>query len=82
MGVWTGPLDAINRVHDVRFDTEWKSRGCSTDMLVRHKQMPSDMFQMYRTLVHTHGEKLCKTEIAERKSYYYKWNVLPSMCCR
>ncbi|CAB3237308.1 unnamed protein product [Arctia plantaginis] len=58
MGVWTAALDGVNRVHDIRFDTEWKTRGCSIQMLVRHKQTPSDMFQLYKTLVHTHGEKL------------------------
>lgn len=82
MGVWTAALDGINRVHDIRFDTEWKSRGCTTQMLVRHKQTPSDMFQLYKSLVYSHGEKLCKTENLIRKSYMYKWNVLPSMCCK
>ncbi|XP_041974319.1 beta-1,3-galactosyltransferase 6 [Aricia agestis] len=82
MGVWTAALDGINRVHDVRFDTEWKSRGCDTNMLVRHKQTPTDMFEMYRTLVYSHGKKLCKTENKLRKSYQYNWNVLPSMCCK
>ncbi|XP_047035818.1 beta-1,3-galactosyltransferase 6 [Helicoverpa zea] len=82
MGVWTASLDGMNRVHDIRFDTEWKSRGCSTQMLVRHKQLPADMFQLYKTLVHSHGLKLCKTENILRKSYFYKWDVLPSMCCK
>ncbi|CAG4923144.1 unnamed protein product [Colias eurytheme] len=82
MGVWTAALDGINRVHDIRFDTQWKSRGCENNMLVRHKQTPTDMFQMYRTLVHSHGEKLCKTENALRKYYFYDWNVLPTMCCK
>ncbi|XP_047523357.1 beta-1,3-galactosyltransferase 6 [Pieris napi] len=82
MGVWTAALEGINRVHDIRFDTQWKSRGCENNMLVRHKQTPTDMFQMYRTLVHSHGEKLCKTENALRKYYFYDWNVLPSMCCK
>ncbi|CAG9782969.1 unnamed protein product [Diatraea saccharalis] len=82
MGVWTAALDGINRVHDLRFDSEWKSRGCSENMLVRHKQTSSDMFQMYKSLVNSHGEKLCKTEILNRQSYIYNWNVLPSKCCR
>ncbi|XP_046969952.1 beta-1,3-galactosyltransferase 6 [Vanessa cardui] len=82
MGVWTAALDGINRVHDTRFDTEWKSRGCDSNMLVRHKQTPSDMFQMYKTLVHSQGTKLCKTESALRKSYHYNWNSLPSVCCK
>lgn len=82
MGVWTAPLSGINRVHDIRFDTEWTSRGCEKHMLVRHKQTPSDMFQMYTSLVHSHGERLCKTEAIERESYHYRWDVLPSMCCK
>lgn len=82
MGVWTAALDGINRVHDTRFDTEWKSRGCSDLALVRHKQTPSDMFDMYRILVQSQGEKLCKNERIIRKSYIYNWHVLPSKCCR
>ncbi|XP_047540013.1 beta-1,3-galactosyltransferase 6 isoform X3 [Vanessa atalanta] len=82
MGVWTAALDGINRVHDTRFDTEWKSRGCDSNMLVRHKQTPMDMFQMYKTLIHSQGTKLCKTESALRKSYHYNWNALPSICCK
>lgn len=81
MGVWTASLDAINRVHDIRFDTEWRSRGCSEHMLVRHKQTPSDMFQLYKTLVHSRGEKFCKTEMSVHLPYMYKWKVLPSNCC-
>ncbi|CAH2099843.1 unnamed protein product [Euphydryas editha] len=82
MGVWTAALDGINRVHDTRFDTEWKSRGCHNNMLVRHKQTPNDMFQMYRSLVHSKGSKLCKTETALRKYYHYNWDSLPSVCCK
>lgn len=81
MGVWTAGLEGINRVHDIRFDTAWKSRGCSDYLLVRHKQEPSDMFEMYRTLAHSKGEKLCKIETEDRKPYVYKWQVLPSKCC-
>ncbi|RVE40918.1 hypothetical protein evm_014431 [Chilo suppressalis] len=82
MGVWTAALHSINRVHDIRFDSEWISRGCSENMLVRHKQSSGNMFQMYRTLVQSNGEKLCKTEVLNRQSYSYNWNVLPSKCCR
>ncbi|XP_061712031.1 beta-1,3-galactosyltransferase 6 [Cydia pomonella] len=81
MGVWTAPLDGINRVHDLRFDTEWTSRGCLNHMLVRHKQTTQDMFQMYKALVDSKGENLCKTETIERGAYAYKWNSRPSQCC-
>ncbi|KPI93379.1 Beta-1,3-galactosyltransferase 6 [Papilio xuthus] len=82
MGVWTASLNAINRVHDVRFDTEWKSRGCKDNMLIRHKQTTSDMFQMYKSLAQSNGQKLCNTEELHRKTYFYNWNVLPSSCCK
>lgn len=82
MGVWTAPLKGINRVHDIRFDTEWKSRGCSKDTLIRHKQTSSDIFGLYKTLVSTHGETLCESEIIERFAYLYNWSGLPSQCCK
>ncbi|KAM3966508.1 beta-1,3-galactosyltransferase 6 [Aphomia sociella] len=82
MGVWTAALKDINRVHDIRFDTQWRSRGCDDHMLVRHNQTQSDMFAMYKSLVHSKGEKLCTNEIPQRMLYRYKWNVLPSMCCK
>ncbi|XP_014360342.2 beta-1,3-galactosyltransferase 6 [Papilio machaon] len=82
MGVWTASLNAINRVHDVRFDTEWKSRGCKDNMLIRHKQTSSDMFQMHKSLAQSDGHKLCGTEEINRKTYFYNWNVLPSACCK
>ncbi len=37
MGTWLAPLK-VNRVHDVRFDTEFRSRGCSNSYLMSHKQ--------------------------------------------
>ncbi|XP_059049012.1 beta-1,3-galactosyltransferase 6 [Achroia grisella] len=82
MGVWTAALKGVNRVHDIRFDTQWRSRGCVDHMLVRHNQTPSDMFLMYKSLVHSHGEKLCSSETPQHMLYRYKWNVLPSMCCK
>ena len=38
VGVWIAPLQ-VERRHDVRFDTEWRSRGCRNDYLVTHKQV-------------------------------------------
>ncbi|KAI5636500.1 galactosyltransferase domain-containing protein [Phthorimaea operculella] len=81
MGVWTAALRGINRVHDLRFDTEWTSRGCSNDMIIRHKQTPTDMLEMYNNLFTSQGRKLCSSISEKRKSYRYKWDVLPSGCC-
>ncbi|XP_049882801.1 beta-1,3-galactosyltransferase 6 [Pectinophora gossypiella] len=82
MGVWTAPLDGINRVHDTRFDTQWRSRGCENNMLIRHKQTPTDMLKMYKNLVQSKGERLCTNVTMERKAYVYNWDVLPSACCK
>ncbi|CAG9110862.1 unnamed protein product [Plutella xylostella] len=81
MGVWTAALKGINRVHDVRFDTQWRSRGCLNSMLIRHKQTPQDMLDMYSILTETNGIKLCKNEAIKFRQYSYNWNEKPSMCC-
>lgn len=81
MGVWTASLDGINRVHDLRFDTSATSRGCSDDMLVRHKVSPSAMSEIYKTLQNSHGKKLCK-DVVVNNYYVYNWIAMPSMCCK
>lgn len=81
MGVWTSPLAKINRIHDKRFDTEWASRGCDDSLIVRHKQSPNDMKELYSTLAKSKGVKLCKTISSVRPHYEYNWKVLPTSCC-
>lgn len=78
LGTWLGPLD-INRIHDVNFDTEYKSRGCYNSYLVTHKKTPEDLQQLQKNL-HTLG-RLCVKENRVRLSYKYNWNVLPTNCC-
>uniref|UniRef100_T1KZE0 Hexosyltransferase n=1 Tax=Tetranychus urticae TaxID=32264 RepID=T1KZE0_TETUR len=46
MGVWLASLN-ITRQHDPRFDTEYKSRGCSNNFLVSHRQNINDMREKY-----------------------------------
>ncbi|XP_029433950.1 beta-1,3-galactosyltransferase 6 [Rhinatrema bivittatum] len=79
LGAWLAPLD-LQRVHDPRFDTEYKSRGCSNKYLVTHKQSIEDMLEKHQTLAKE--GKLCKEEIRLRLSYVYDWNVPPSQCCQ
>ncbi|XP_030078468.1 beta-1,3-galactosyltransferase 6 [Microcaecilia unicolor] len=79
VGAWLGPLD-LQRVHDPRFDTEYKSRGCSNKYIVTHKQSIEDMLEKHQTLAKE--GKLCKEEIKLRLSYVYDWNVPPSQCCQ
>jgi galactosylxylosylprotein 3-beta-galactosyltransferase len=77
VGTWLSPLK-INRVHDQRFDTWWKSRGCSNAFLVTHKQSPEDMVAKRKTLERT--GKMCENEKFE-KGHIYNWKVPPSKCC-
>ncbi|XP_053308052.1 beta-1,3-galactosyltransferase 6 [Spea bombifrons] len=79
LGVWLAPLE-VNRVHDPRFDTEYKSRGCSNKYLVTHKQSIEDMLEKHQTLAKE--GKLCKEEVKLRLSYVYDWGVPPSQCCQ
>ncbi|NWI45926.1 B3GT6 galactosyltransferase, partial [Picathartes gymnocephalus] len=79
LGVWLAPID-VKRVHDPRFDTEYKSRGCSNKYIVTHKQSIEDMLEKHQTLVKE--GKLCKEEVKLRLSYMYDWGVPPSQCCQ
>lgn len=81
MGVWTASLDGINRVHDLRFDTSATSRGCSNDMLVRHKVSSSGMLVIYEMLEYSDGKQLCRDEGVDNY-YVYNWTGMPSMCCK
>lgn len=78
LGAWLGPLD-INRVHDPRFDTEYKSRGCKNSYLVTHK-IPSMLMREYNNNLQKLGH-LCSHEFQVRKSYIYNWRNPPSKCC-
>lgn len=79
VGTWLSGLDVFY-LHDSRFDTEWKSRGCFNDYLVTHKQTDDDMKTKFQSLK-TSG-KLCPEEIRLRNSYLYNWNVPASQCCK
>ncbi|KAM4652359.1 beta-1,3-galactosyltransferase 6 [Discoglossus pictus] len=79
LGAWLAPLD-VKRIHDPRFDTEYKSRGCNNKYIVTHKQSIEDMLEKHQTLAK--DGKLCKEEIKLRLSYIYDWGVPPSQCCQ
>ena len=79
MGVWLAPVNGIYRKHDIRFDTEWTSRGCKNSFLVTHKHTTEEMTKMYKNI--QTSKKLCLNENTNRYAYEYNWNVLPSKCC-
>ena len=78
MGTWLAPLN-IHRVHDPRFNTEFKSRGCLNEYIVTHKQSSEDMKNLYKNLKDT--GLLCQRQFKRRLSYIYNWDVPPSQCC-
>lgn len=79
LGAWLAPVD-VQREHDPRFDTEYKSRGCSNQYLVTHKQSPEDMLEKQQLLLRE--GRLCKREVQLRLSYVYDWSAPPSQCCQ
>ena len=76
VGSWLAPLK-ITRVHDVRFDTEYMSRGRLNKYIVTHKQSINDMTDTYYNIKDT--GLMCSVEFQDRT--VYDWNVLPSQCC-
>ncbi|VDM72037.1 unnamed protein product [Strongylus vulgaris] len=79
VGAWLAGLD-IKYVHDPRFDTEWKSRGCNNEYLITHKKTAQEMEVLYSNLVNL--RVLCEKEYRVRYSYVYDWTALPSECCQ
>ncbi|XP_008046876.2 beta-1,3-galactosyltransferase 6, partial [Carlito syrichta] len=79
LGAWLAPVD-VQREHDPRFDTEYRSRGCSNQYLVTHKQSLEDMLEKHRTLARE--GRLCAREVQLRLSYIYDWSAPPSQCCQ
>uniref|UniRef100_A0A1I7ZNE1 Hexosyltransferase n=1 Tax=Steinernema glaseri TaxID=37863 RepID=A0A1I7ZNE1_9BILA len=78
VGAWLAGLD-VKYVHDPRFDTEFRSRGCSNQYLITHKQNAVALKQLFEN-VRDLGQ-LCTKEVQLRASYVYDWSALPSQCC-
>ncbi|XP_071494468.1 beta-1,3-galactosyltransferase 6-like [Diadema antillarum] len=79
LGSWLAAVE-VNREHDTRFDTEYKSRGCSNSYLITHKQSPEDMRQKWLNYKRT--GRLCAQEFQIRPSYRYDWQKPPTECCQ
>lgn len=78
VGAWLAPID-VHRVHDTRFDTEYKSRGCNNEYIISHKQTVLHMREKFNNL--KNSGFLCREQFQVRKSYKYNWSVPPSQCC-
>ncbi|XP_044751522.1 beta-1,3-galactosyltransferase 6 [Coccinella septempunctata] len=80
VGFWLSPIDNILRIHDIRFDTEWTSRGCQNFFLISHNIQPEKMQEMISN-IKSH-KVLCSSPHLKRNFYHYNWSVPPSQCCK
>ena len=78
LGLWLAAAEAT-RWHDVRFDTEWKSRGCEDGYLVLHKRSPEQMRSIHARLAAGLGP--CERPGLVRVQYEYNWAAKASECC-
>jgi galactosylxylosylprotein 3-beta-galactosyltransferase len=79
VGIWLSPVTNILRIHDIRFDTEWTTRGCQNFYLITHNISKEEMQKMYENIVNINN--LCSTTSIKRRHYFYNWAVPPSQCC-
>ncbi|CAH0557980.1 unnamed protein product [Brassicogethes aeneus] len=79
VGLWFSSINNILRIHDVRFDTEWASRGCLNQHIVTHNISERDMKMMYETIINEN--QMCSSDSPKRNSYFYNWTAPPSQCC-
>lgn len=78
VGVWLSSYEAERR-HDVRFNTEFVSRGCRNSYIISHKQSVNDMLSKHHSL-QSRGVQ-CEREFQTRPSYVYNWSTDPTKCC-
>lgn len=79
VGVWLSPFKAERR-HDVRFNTQFVSRGCRNVYIVSHKQSIDDMKSKYDNMLRLGVQ--CLHEYQTKLSYDYNWTVPPLECCQ
>ncbi|KAJ8978178.1 hypothetical protein NQ317_009666 [Molorchus minor] len=80
VGFWLGPVNNVLRIHDIRFDTEWTSRGCRNFYLIIHNVSQQEMRIMYKIFLES--KLFCLEEIEIRSHYVYNWSAPPSQCCK
>ncbi|KAL3069769.1 hypothetical protein niasHS_016003 [Heterodera schachtii] len=79
VGAWLAGLK-VRYVHDPRFDTEYRSRGCNNEYLITHKKSPDEMRRLFTNLA-TNGILCLPSEYQLRPSYVYDFSRPPSECC-
>lgn len=78
VGSWLAPFQLV-RKHDLRFNVESLSHGCSNSYLISHKEKVRTFYDKHTSLVRNHS--LCLQEKEVRPAYVYNWEVPPLECC-
>ena len=78
VGSWLAPY-RLNRKHDLRFNVESLSHGCSNMYLISHKERVRMLYEKYTSLLR--NKTLCSLEKEIRPAYQYNWTVSPLDCC-
>ena len=79
VGLWMAPFN-VQRIHDVRFNTEGHSRGCHNNYIVTHKEKAATLIQKRKNLLSNRTMCLIVREI--KPAYIYNWTVSPLLCCQ
>lgn len=81
VGAWLAPLN-IERIHDTRFDTGAKSRGCKDPYLVTHKVTSRQMYNYHK--VYMQDGRFCSAKNRDTgvPGHMYIWTVKPSKCIK
>lgn len=78
MGAWMVPYD-IERLHELRFNTEGYSHGCNNNYIITHKEKAAT-FVLKRKSMLTNGT-ICQVEKENKSAYEYNWTAPPMDCC-
>ncbi|KRT79443.1 hypothetical protein AMK59_7275 [Oryctes borbonicus] len=79
VGTWLGPINNLIRIHDIRFDTEWISRGCQNHYLISHHLSIPKMHELFKNIMDLGN--MCATELVDHPHYLYNWLLPPTKCC-
>lgn len=79
LGSWLAPFH-VTYVHDLRFNTEAASHGCSNDYIISHKEKVRGLYEKYVNI--KKNGTMCSEEKEIRPAYIYNWTAAsPLECC-
>ena len=78
IGLWMTPFN-VQRIHDIRFNTEGHSRGCHNNYIMTHKEKAATLIQKKKNLIS--NRTMCSISREIKPAYIYNWTVSPLLCC-